>query len=147
VGTYLPWTPDGGRWWRFKTWMTNLDEHGQPLPVGVRRYVRIDEYERTLRPDLLDDYVKGGYCWVVVGSLQAGRAFAQPHEAPGAIAYYAALARRGRLVFHVSPFQRDARPVPFSFDWSIDYYPRQYHRPGPEMSVYRLRGGRCGSLS
>jgi hypothetical protein len=33
--------------------------------------------------------------------------------------------------------------VPFSFDWSIDYYPRQYARPGPEMSVYRLAGGNC----
>ena len=37
-----------------------------------------------------------------------------------------------------------AHPVAFSFDWSIDYYPRQYRRPGPEMSVYRLRGGVCG---
>jgi hypothetical protein len=48
-------------------------------------------------------------------------------------------------VYHVSPFSRGVRPVPFNFDWSIDYFPRQYHGPGPEMSVYRLSGGKCGS--
>jgi hypothetical protein len=79
----------------------------------------------------------------VIGSLQAGRAFAQPGAAPGAVQYYAQLATRARLVYHVSPFGRGSHPVPFSFDWSIDYYPRQFNRPGPEMSVYRLTGGRC----
>ena len=54
--------------------------------------MQIDQYERTLRPELLDEYVKEGYCWVVVGSLQAGRAFAAPGAVPQAIAYYAALA-------------------------------------------------------
>jgi len=33
--------------------------------------------------------------------------------------------------------------VPFSFDWSIDYYPPQYRRPGPELSIYELTGGKC----
>jgi hypothetical protein len=33
--------------------------------------------------------------------------------------------------------------VTFNFDWSIDYYPPQHRYPGPVMSVYRLRGGRC----
>jgi hypothetical protein len=46
-------------------------------------------------------------------------------------------------MYHVSPFGARDHPVPFSFDWSIDYYPRQYRRPGPEMSVYRLTGGSC----
>jgi hypothetical protein len=143
VGTFQPWTPTGERWWRYATWLTNIDPRGNPLPPGQHRYVLVDQYERTLRPELLDEYVQSGHCWVVVGSLQAGRAFAQPNLARGAIAYYAALAERGRLVFRASPFASGARPVPFNFDWSIDYYPRQYHRPGPEMSVYRLYGGRC----
>src|SRR5450755_4872 len=143
VGTFLPWTPTGERWLRYPTWLSDLDPNGNPLPAGQHRYVLVDQYERALRPALLDEYVKGGYCWVVIGSLQAGRAFAQPGEAPGAIAYYSALARRGRLVYHVSPFGSGAHSVPFSFDWSIDYYPRQFRSPGPEMSVYRLSGGRC----
>jgi hypothetical protein len=143
VGTFAPWTPTGERWWRFATWLTDVDARGKPLPAGRRRFVLVDQYERTLRPELIDEYERAGYCWVVVGSLQAGRAFAQPQEANGAVAYYSALAHRGRLVFHTTPFGPGARPVPFSFDWSIDYYPRQYRRPGPEMSVYRLVDGRC----
>jgi 4-amino-4-deoxy-L-arabinose transferase-like glycosyltransferase len=145
VGVSLPWTPSGDRWYRYATWLTDVDPHGNRLPVGQRRYVVVDQYERTLRPALLDEYVANGFCWLVVGSLQAGRAFAQPQAAPSAVAYYAELARRARLVYHVSPFSKGTRPVPFNFDWSIDYFPRQYHRPGPEMSVYRLSGGKCGS--
>jgi hypothetical protein len=37
--------------------------------------------------------------------------------------------------------------VPFSFDWSIDYYPPEYRLPGPELSVYRLTEGRCATAS
>jgi 4-amino-4-deoxy-L-arabinose transferase-like glycosyltransferase len=143
IGASLPATPTGERWWRYPTWFTNLDANGNPLPLGERRYVVVDEYERVLRPDLLDQYVAGGFCWVVIGSLQAGRAFAQPRDAPGAIAYYAELASRGQLAYTVSPFAKGTIPVPFSFDWSINYYPRQYRLPGPEMSVYHLTGGKC----
>ncbi|MDQ6817721.1 MAG: glycosyltransferase family 39 protein [Actinomycetota bacterium] len=143
IGVPLPATPTGERWWRFPTWLTDLDASGKPLPVGERRYVVVDQYERTLRPALLDRYVNEGFCWVVLGSLQAGRAFAEPKAAPAATAYYAELANRARLVYHVSPFAVRAHPSPFNFDWSINYYPRQYRLPGPEMSVYRLIGGRC----
>jgi Dolichyl-phosphate-mannose-protein mannosyltransferase len=145
VGRSLPWTPSGDRWFRFATWLTDVDANGNPLAPGQRRYVPVDQYERTLRPALLDRYVAGGYCWLVIGSLQAGRAFAQPRAAPAAVAYYAALANRAKLVYHVGPFSAGAQAVPFSFDWSIDYYPPQYRRPGPEMSVYRLTGGKCGA--
>jgi 4-amino-4-deoxy-L-arabinose transferase-like glycosyltransferase len=145
VGRSLPWTPTGERWVRWPTWLTPFAADGTLLPDGQRRYVLVDQYERSLQPALLDRYAAGGYCWVVLGSLQAGRAFADPRADPGAVAYYAQLAERSRLVYHVSPFPRDAHPVPFSFDWSIDYYPRQYRLPGPEMSVYRLTGGQCGS--
>jgi Dolichyl-phosphate-mannose-protein mannosyltransferase len=143
IGRALPATPTGERWWRWPTWLTTLDRFGHQLPQGEHRFVLVDQYERYLYPALLDRYISDGYCWIVLGSLQAGRAFAQPHAAPLAIAYYAELARRARLVYHVSPFARGAHPVPFGFDWSIDYYPRQYRLPGPELSVYRLTGGKC----
>jgi len=161
VGRSLPQTASGARWRRYPTWLTNIDiGSGQLLPAGQHQFVAVDQYERTLRPALLATYEASRYCWVVIGSLQAGRSFAQPKIAPAAIAYYAQLANRARLMYHVSPFGRtggggggggrsgggtrsDTRAVPFSFDWSIDYYPRQYARPGPEMSVYRLTGGRC----
>jgi len=143
IGRSLSATASGARWQRFPTWETNIDQRGNLLPAGERRYVVVDEYERTLRPALLAQYEAGRYCWVVVGSLQAGRSFAQPRLAPAAIAYYAALANQAKLMYHVSPFAGTRHAVPFSFDWSIDYYPRQYERPGPEISVYRLLGGKC----
>jgi Dolichyl-phosphate-mannose-protein mannosyltransferase len=143
IGRSLASTATGERWVRYPTWLTNIGPDGNPLAPGQHRYVFIDQYERALRPGLLDSYVARGYCWVVLGSLQAGRAFAQPQDAPQAVAYYAELANGAKLVYHVSPFPGRAHPVPFSFDWSIDYYPRQYTRPGPEMSVYRLTGGEC----
>jgi len=147
VGETLPWTPTGERWWRFTTWLSDVDEHGNPLPPGQRQYVVVDQYERYLRPELLAEYEHGGFCWLVEGSLQAGRAFAAPQAVPAAIAYYAALATHARLMYHVSPFAPGSHPVPFSFDWSIDYYPHEYSLPGPEMSVYRLTGGKCGSYA
>jgi hypothetical protein len=131
------------RWARFPTWLSDVDNNGRRLPDGRERYVPVDEYERTLRPALVNEYVRQGYCWVVTGSLQAGRAFVQPKLAPGAIAYYAALAKRGKLMFHISPYRPGAGSVPFNFDFAIDYYPRAYRLPGPEMSVYRLPGARC----
>jgi hypothetical protein len=145
IGRSLPWSPTGERWIRWATWMSPFAPDGSLLPDGQQRFVVIDQYERSLQPALLDRYAEGGFCWIVLGSLQAGRAFAEPGDAPSAVAYYAALAERSRLVYHVSPFPRGAHPVPFSFDWSIDYYPRQYRLPGPEMSVYRLTGGKCGA--
>lgn len=143
VGRSLPWTSSGARWRRFATGQTDVDTQGRQLPPGQHRFVVVDEYERTLRPELLDEYAANRYCWVVIGSLQAGRSFAQPKIAPAAIAYYAQLANRARLMYHVSPFGSIRRAVPFSFDWSINYYPSQYSRPGPEISVYRLLEGKC----
>jgi hypothetical protein len=142
IGTSLN-TPTGERWYRYPTWLTDMDANGNLLPDGQQRYVPVDQYERTLRPELLDEYVNNGFCWIVVGSLQAGRAFAQPGLAPAAIAYYEQMAKRAALVYHIAPFSRGDVTVPFGFDWSIDYYPRQYRRPGPEMSVYHLTGGKC----
>jgi hypothetical protein len=147
VGRSLSATPSGARWNTWNTSVTDVDNQGNLLPAGEHRFVPVDEYERTLRPGLLDQYVKAGYCWVVIGSLQAGRSFAQPKIAPAAIAYYAQLANHARLMYHVSPFEHGSRAVPFSFDWSIDYYPTEYSRPGPEMSVYRLTDGRCGTTT
>ncbi|MDQ6807567.1 MAG: hypothetical protein M3065_22035, partial [Actinomycetota bacterium] len=135
-------TASGQRWITFNTGLTNIDTDYLPLPVGVHRLVAPDQYESTLRPHLLHQYVANGYCWVVVGSLQAGRASVTP-RVPKAIGYYAALEKYGKLMFRISPYSRGASAVPFNFDWSVDFYPRQYRSPGPEVSVYRLRGEKC----
>ena len=66
---------------------------------------------------------------------------------PRAIAYYEELGRRAELVHQDSPYKKGADQVDFNFDWSFDFYPLAYHRPGPVMTVYRLRGRECAGIS
>ena len=133
--------PDPYRWNKYPSLRGRIS-HGT-LTAGASQLVGIEEYERTLAPALIGYYEAHRYCWVVSGSTQSGRAFADPAAVPEAIAYYRALAREGEVVYRVSPYARGHGPVAFGFDWSFDYYPLAYHRPGPQMTVYRLRGGRC----
>ena len=62
---------------------------------------------------------------------------------PGAIAYYRELARRGRLVHAEDPYRPGQGPERFNFDWSFDYYPMAYERPGPTVLIYRLHEAAC----
>jgi hypothetical protein len=139
-------TESGRRWIKFATARTTFDP-AHPTRPGRPRFVSVEDYERTLRPALVGSYERGGYCWVVVGSTQYGRALADRATVPEALAYYRELARRGRLVYRASPHREGSGPVAFSFDWSFDYYPRAYARPGPTMLVYRLHDGACARAS
>ena len=139
------------RWPKYASQFSRITAAGALEPESSRpRKIGIEDYVRTLAPSLIGYYERHGYCWVVSGSTQSGRAFADPRAVPLAIAYYAALARQGEVVYRASPYMpgrggRDS--VAFDFDWSFDYYPLAYRRPGPEMTVYRLHGGRCGGGS
>jgi Dolichyl-phosphate-mannose-protein mannosyltransferase len=142
IGRPYPGTSNGARWIKFPTSRSNVANDGSIIP-GEGRVVNIEDYERTLLPSLVDRYEKQGWCYVVSGSTQRGRAEAAPAEVPRAIAYYRELERRSDVAFHASPYHPGAKPVAFNFDWSFDYAPLAYARPGPEMTIYRLRGGRC----
>ena len=98
---------------------------GRPAVGGVQRLrdgqvlqrqprstlaVGFDGYVRTLSPALLEAWEQAGVCWVMTGSTQAGRALADPAAAPGAVAFYRALARRGELVFRASPMAGGRAP-------------------------------------
>ncbi|HEY1521470.1 MAG TPA: glycosyltransferase family 39 protein [Solirubrobacteraceae bacterium] len=133
----------GERWRQYPTAATSRSLAGRPLG-GPARPIHVDQYESYLFPALLSRYIAHGYCWILTGSQQAGRAFVHPSAARGATAYYAALARRGRVVYRVSPYGAGSRPPEFNFDWSFDYYPRQYRLPGPAITIYHLGGGNCG---
>ncbi len=135
-------TGNGNRWIKFPTSRSNITNDGAYLP-GPGRIVNIEDYERTLYPELIDRYEENGYCYVISGSTQRGRAEAEPESVPRAIAYYEALEERAELVREDSPYRKGADPVDFNFDWSFSFYPLAYHRPGPLMRVYRLTGGRC----
>jgi len=134
------------RWQKYPTLLSRVSADGQLLPeiAGERNEVSIENYETTLAPSLLGYYEANGYCWIVTGSMQRDRAFADPREVPLAIAYYRALSQQGQVVYSASPYSRGAKPVAFNFDWSFDYYPLAYRLPGPQMTVWRLRGGQCG---
>jgi hypothetical protein len=127
----------GTRWRQYPVYTARL-------PGGRARPIHVDQYESYLYPGLLAAYTRQGYCWVLTGSQQSGRAIVDPRLARGAVGYYAALARRGRLVYRVSPYAPGARPPRFNFDLSFDYYPGAYRLPGPAIRIYRLSGERCG---
>src|SRR5438270_1424473 len=132
------------RWRKYPSLRAVLDP-ATGGPEAQARKVRPEDYERTLSPTLISYYEQHGYCWVVSGSTQSGRAFADPRAVPEAIAYYQALSREASVAYRATPYRSGAGPVPFGFDWSFDYYPLAYQRPGPQMIVYRLSGGRCAA--
>ena len=142
IGRPYPGTSIGARWIKFPTSRSNIANDGSILP-GEGRIVNIEDFERTLVPSLVDRYEREGWCYVVSGSTQRGRADADPAEVPRALAYYRELERRSELVFRASPYRSGAGPVEFNFDWSFDFYPLAYGRPGPDMRIYRLTGGAC----
>ena len=136
-------TPAGRRWRKFVTTRTTLPGLGKKRATGVGRTITIEDYERTTRPALIDSYENGGFCWIVAGSTQYGRALVDPGQVPEALAYYRELLRRADLLDAEEPYRTGKGPVRFNFDWSFDYYPLAYERPGPTVLVYRLRGGDC----
>jgi hypothetical protein len=130
-------TGNGNRWRKWPTSRSLVNNDGT-LRKGVGRVVKLEDYERTTRPQLVDAYIKGGYCWVVTGSTQFGRAQVASGQVPNALRYYDELRRRADVVYRVAPWK--GKPVRFSFDDSFNYRPLAYQRPGPEIVVYRLRG-------
>jgi Dolichyl-phosphate-mannose-protein mannosyltransferase len=136
--------PGRYRWPKYPSLVPRVAADGSLLaspgpPVGI------EDYERTLSPSLIDYYRAHRYCYVLSGSTESGRAFADPHAVPRALAYYRALANAAEVAFRATPYRAGEHAVPFNFDWSFDYYPLAYARPGPYIVVYRLRGGACGS--
>ena len=138
-------TPDGYRWLKFFKYRAELVAAGVVERGELPGEAQVDNYERYLHPALLDVYERLGLCWVITGSTQEGRALAEPEEVPDAIAYYRELRRRGRVVQRFSPYDDGAGPVKFNYDWSFDYYPLAYARPGPAIEIRRLAGGRCAA--
>jgi 4-amino-4-deoxy-L-arabinose transferase-like glycosyltransferase len=143
IGNPLPLIPNGNRWNKYPLSRSLIDPRtGRRLP-GEGIVVNVEDFERVLRPELVDLFEQQQYCWVVVGSTQRGRAEAEPGAVPNALRYYHELERRSKVVYDVSPYSKGKGPVGFNFDWTFNYYPLAYNRPGPEMTVYRLQGGQC----
>ena len=97
-------------------------------------------YASTLEPEVIDQYRDKGFCLVVTMSLIRGRA--ENARVPGALKYYDRLERESKLVYQATPYDKGAKPVPLHFDFSYNYYPKAFNRPGPEIKVYRLNNCR-----
>ena len=142
IGNPSPLTDNGNRWSKYPLSRRIDPQTGRPVP-GAAGIVNIEDFETVLHPGLVDVFEEMAYCWVVVGSTQRGRAEAEPEVVPQAMAYYEELERRAEVAYEVSPYARGKGPVKFNFDWTFNYYPLAYNRPGPTMTIYRLKGGGC----
>lgn len=139
-----PATPSGNRWIKYPVGRSTVNP-ATGRSDGKTRVLNVEDFERTARPSLLRRYIATSHCWVMTGSWQYGRAFDQPEEVPRAVRYYRELVRRGVPVFSSLPYERQAE-VGFNFDWTFDYYPLAYDRPGPEVFIYRIPGPDCPPL-
>ena len=137
-----PIAPDawGGEWVKRPTSHFVFDSAGNR---SLLREPKLEDYARTLRPDLIDAYRRSGDCWVVTGSIISGRPAVAPARAPLAVRYYERLRREGEVVYRAGPFGAGGSGPGFSFDDSYNWRPLAYERPGPEIVIYRLRGGEC----
>jgi hypothetical protein len=102
-------TGNGSRWIKWATSRSTVNNDGT-VRKGRGRIVKLEDYERTTRPELVDAYERGGFCWVVTGSTQYGRAYAEPQAVPNALRYYDELRRRADVVFRVSPYATARAP-------------------------------------
>ncbi len=144
VGKPSPLIPNGNRWNKYPLSRKIDPDTGLPVP-GAAGVVNIEDFEKVLHPELVDVFEKLAYCHVVVGSTQRGRAEVEPEAVPDALRYYEELERRSQVAYEVSPYSEGKGPVAFNFDWSFNYYPLAYNRPGPTMTIYRLQGGDCAA--
>jgi hypothetical protein len=141
-------TPGGGakadqrrQWVRYNRSQADIAELAKSY-AGARRTANFQNYERTLTPKLIDVYRRDGFCWIVSGSTQYGRALAEPKRAPEALKYYRGLRRQADVVFTASPLRKGHSLPRYQVDTSFNYADSAYARPGPVMNVYRLRN--CG---
>jgi 4-amino-4-deoxy-L-arabinose transferase-like glycosyltransferase len=116
------------------SWREALDRPLWP----VRR--PFQAYEKRLRVRRIDRYRAQGFCWVIVGSTQKERGLKAGLRSSRN--YYRALDEASARTVTFSPFERGADPVGFSYDFSFNYYPSAYERPGPVVEIHKLRGCR-----
>jgi hypothetical protein len=98
---------------------------------------------KSLEPALLDRFRQRGFCLVMTTSIDRGKARAAGSRR--ALAYYERLRREGDVVFSADPYGPGEGPVPFDHDLSYLYHSPAYDRPGPEVTIHRLRDCRPGS--
>jgi hypothetical protein len=131
---------------RARSWRSPWDRARPSLQTSADER----QYAEYLEADLVDEYRARGFCWIMATSNYWGLTLADEGRRNFARGYYERLEREGDLVFSASPWGHIRSPggpgqdvVPFDFDFSYDFYPLSYDRPGPMVHIYRLTGGKC----
>ena len=105
---------------------------------GARSFsVLVRGFDVQPRPADVDVYRKLGACYVVGQHTYRQRMEARDRALSDA--YYRRLQEASDRVRTFSPF-RSGTSVPLHFDWSFDYYPTEYVRPGTDVTIYHLAG-------
>jgi hypothetical protein len=107
--------------------------------IGFERYPvprPYQAYEPRLRPELIDAYRDGGFCWVLISSHQRDRGLSA--GLPDARAYYDRLEQEADRTKVFSPYREGANPPAFSYDLSFNWYPLAFTRPGPYLELRHL---------
>jgi 4-amino-4-deoxy-L-arabinose transferase-like glycosyltransferase len=112
------------------SWQEALDRPRWPVERPFQAY------EKRLRVRHIDRYRERGYCWVVVGGTQKERGLKAGLRSSRN--YYRALDAESARTVTFSPYRAGAEPVEFSYDFSFNYHPRAYGRPGPVVEIHRL---------
>jgi len=100
---------------------------------------------KNLKASFVDGYRRRGFCLVMTTSIERGKAEAA--RSRNVLAYYKRLEQEADVVFAADPYGAGEGPVPFHHDLSYNYYPAAYDRPGPAVTVYRLRDCRPGTTT
>ena len=117
------------QWDRYTRSSADIEKLAQEYR-GARYTASFQNYQRTLWPGMLDVYRREGYCWIVTGSTQYGRAHTEPHRVPQALRYYRALREQADVAFRASPVGDGTMPR-YQVDKSFNYVDGAYERQVP----------------
>ncbi len=130
------WIEQGGgssarRWEKYPSLQVGDRARRQRSRHRARHSVALEDYETTLSPALIGWYERQGYCWVVSGSTESGRALADPRAAPLAVAYYRALACAGRSRLSRLAVLAGLTSTRVQLRLDLRLLPALLHAPGP----------------
>ena len=133
IGNPSPLTTNGNRWNKYPLSRRRSTRRPASRCPARPAIVNIEDFETRAAPELVDVFEQQEYCWVVVGSTQRGRAEAEPEAVPQRAGLLrASSSARSTVAYEVSPYSKGKGPVAFNFDWTFNYYPLAYNRPGPD---------------
>ena len=136
-------TGSGNRWNKYAT-SRSCFFNGKLVEVRPCPVVKLEDYERTIRPRLITSYDAGGYCWVDHGLDPVRPRLRRPGRCRTRSTTTRRCASAGARS-STSP-RTATRTRPVLVRLLVQLLPAEYERPGPEIVIYRLDGGDCAHV-